>query len=105
MVLLHDKGTKLAILAGKLKLSSAFTDVIGGTMTVGTADGDGSALITWAPAFISAPIVVGTAFSAGATSTTIMGVQFTGVTVSNAYIECYASGGSVNIIAVGEARL
>lgn len=105
MVLFHDKGTKMAILAGKLTLSGGFTDVIGGRMTVGTADGDGSALITWAPAFISAPVIVAQAFSAASTTTTIMGVALTGITVSNASIECYASGGSVNIIAIGEARL
>lgn len=105
MVLINNVPTKMAIMAGKLVLSGSFTGVIGGTMTCGTADAHGSASITWAPDFITAPIIVGTAFSAGASTTSIMGVQLTAVTVSGADITCYASGGSVNVIMVGEARL
>ena len=105
MTLLHNKPTKLSIIAGKVVLSGSCTDVIGGTMTAGTFDSAGSGLITFSPAFISAPIVFAQAASAASTTATIMPVAVTGVTVSNCSIECYASGGSVNIMLVGEARL
>jgi hypothetical protein len=105
MTLFNDKPTQLATIVGKYVCSGGCTDVIGGTMTAGTADAGGSALITWAPAFISAPVIIAQGFSAAGTTSTLMGCLVTGVTVSNAYIECYASGGSVNVIAIGQARL
>lgn len=105
MVLLNDKPTRLAIIVGKYLLSGNCTDVIGGTMTAGTADAYGSNLITWAPPFISAPIILVNAISAGATTATIMPISITGVTVSNAYLQCYASGGGTNLLLIGEAKL
>jgi len=105
MVLLNDKPSQLAMMAGKLVLSGSFTGVIGGKMTCGTADAHGSAQITWAPPFITAPIILGQTFSAVATTASGLGVFFTAVTVSNADVVCYASGGSVNMILFGEARL
>ena len=48
---------QLAMIAGKYVMSGSCTDVIGGTMTAGTMSA--SALLTFAPAFESAPIIVG----------------------------------------------
>ena len=96
---------QVSIIAGKYVLSGSCTDVIGGTMTAGSADSAGSNLITWSPAFVSAPMVFANAFSAASTTATIMPLAITGVTVSNCYVQCYASGGSMNIMCVGETRL
>lgn len=93
------------LVAGKYALSGNCSGVVGGTMTAGTADAYGSNVIYWTPAFISAPMVFAQAFSAAGTTATIMPVNVTGVTNCGCYVECYASGGSMSILCLGEARL
>ena len=104
-MLFNDKPTQLAMIAGNYTLSVGCTNVIGGTITAGTADAYGSALLTFSPPFIATPIILATAFSAASTTATIMPVALTGAGVSNVSIECYASGGSVGLLIIGEARL
>ena len=53
MTLFNDKPTQLAMIAGDYVQSAGCTEVIGGTLTAGTMSA--SALLTWAPPFISAP--------------------------------------------------
>ena len=112
MVLLNAKPTQLAILVGHYVSSSGFTDVIGGTLTAGTADSEGSALITWAPAMISAPKIFLQPRSGGSANVLDFNAFATGVTVSNAYIAQCLSGGQtastatgVDVLIIGEARL
>jgi len=107
-MLFHDKPTQLAMIAGKYVMSGGCTDVIGGTMTAGAMTA--SALLTFAPAFISAPSLFATV-QEGITGGAVMTasnfqVQFTGVTVSNAYLSTLnASGCTISIMALGQARL
>lgn len=105
MALFNDKPTQFGFIVGHIAGSGSATGVIGGTMTAGTFDSGGSALITFAPPFISAPIVVAQALSAAATTASIMAVNVTGVTVSNCYIQYYASGGSIDICLFGLQRM
>ena len=105
MALFHGKETRLGYIIGKVVLSGSCTDVIGGTMTAGAFDAEGSGLITFAPPMVTAPIILANAFSAGAVTGSLMPVNITGVTVSNFYIEYYASGGAMNVAIIGEARL
>jgi hypothetical protein len=109
MALFNDKPTQLAMIAGKYEMSAGCTGVIGGTMTAAAMTA--SALLTFAPPFISAPIIVASIQSgiiggAVLTASNFL-VSFTGVTVSNAYISMLGggSGATVGIIAIGEARL
>ena len=107
MVVLNDKPTQLGMIVGKYVYSGGCTDVIGGTMTAGTADA-ASALITFAPPFISAPVVnVTVQAGIGAVMTAsnwLVGV--TGVTVSNAYIMTPSgSGCTIAVQAFGLQRL
>jgi len=105
MALFNAVPIQMAMIAGKVVGSGSCTGVIGGTMTAGSFDSGGSALITRAPAFKTAPIVVGNAFSAAATTGSIMPINISGVTVSNCTVQYYASGGSINLVAIGEAKL
>lgn len=113
MVLLHNQPTKLAIITGKYVMSSAdgCTDVIGGTMTAGSLTAaQGSALLTWAPPFVSAPMIFGTVNKSNPAATTNATVRFTGVTVSNAYVMMAAGNNAcsqavIGITVIGEARL
>ena len=109
-MLLHNKPTQLGWIAGKYIVSGNCTDVIGGTLTAGsTTAAQASALLTWEPAFVSAPTILATINSGGAT-TTSPSARFTGVTVSNAYI-AIAGGASpisdvtVGIMILGEVKL
>lgn len=107
MTTFHGKPPQLAIIAGKIVMSGNCTDVIGGTMTAGTFDGDSSGLITWTPPFKSAPTVMASLNSGGATTTSPV-VRITGVGVGTAYVtmgESPLSGFTVGIIAIGEAKL
>lgn len=100
-----DRPIQLTLIAGKYALSGNCSGVLGGTMTAGTADAYGSNVIYWTPPFISAPLVFAQAFSAASTTATIMPIAVTGVTNCGCYVQCYASGGSMSILALGEARL
>ena len=96
MSLFNDKPTQLSIIQGKIIQSGSCTDVIGGTMTAATFDGNGSSLITWAPAFISAPLACLTVMSGiGGSALTASNylVMLTGVTVSNAYVASFQGSG------------
>lgn len=107
MALFHDKPTQLAMICGKVVLTGNCTDVIGGTMTAGTFDVDGSGLLTWAPPFISAPIILGTSNS-GALTVTSPTVRFTGVGVSTAYLTVGATASeeqTIGIVLMGQAKL
>lgn len=107
MAVLHDKSPELAVIAAKLVMSTGCTDAIGCVMTSGTPDNETSALLTWEPAFVSAPIAFATINSGGATTTSPM-VRFTGVGVTTAYItygESPLSGVTIGIVLMGEARL
>ena len=103
----HAKDTELGMICGNYPLAGAMTNVHGGTMTAGTADTDSSALITWAPPFVSAPSVIVTVVSG---MTTLSGevAKVTGVGVSNCYVflgEVGASGATVSIGCFGCQRL
>ena len=110
MALFNAPPPQLATIIGKYVFSGSCTDVIGGTMTAGaTTAAQASALLTWAPAFKSAPVIIGTMMS-GPDTTTSPTVRFTGVTVSNAYVAVAGgaspiSGVTVGIMIVGEAQL
>lgn len=112
MVLLNDEGSQLAMIMGKYVMSAnaGFTDVIGGTMTAGALTAaQGSALITWSPAMISQPIIMGM-INSGAKAATSVSVRFTGVGVSNAYVMMAAgnnacSQATISVVVIGEARL
>lgn len=101
---------QMAVIMGKYIFSGNCTGVIGGTLTAGaTTAANNSALLTWSPAFVSAPIIVAS-INSGALTTTSPVVRFTGVGVSNAYI-ALAGGASplsdvtVGIMIVGECKL
>ena len=86
MVNLHGRDPLMGMVAGNIVVSGASTNVVGGPMTAGTFDADGSGLLTFA-AFKQVPIVVGTVINGGDTTTSVGGyLTFTGVTVSNAYL-------------------
>jgi hypothetical protein len=109
MTLLNDKPSQLAMIVGNYVQSGGCTEVIGGTLTAGTMSA--SALLTFAPAFISAPslfasVKAGIAGGAVMTASNFQ-VAFTGVTVSNAYLINIGggSGCTVSILAIGQARL
>jgi len=107
--LLHDKDPQVALIFGKCPTSGNFSQVIGGTMTAGTWDDETSSLITWAPPFISAPILIGTLMSGGLTTTSPV-VRFSGVGVSNAYVTMGETalantGATISILAIGRSRL
>ena len=107
MSLLHNKPTKLGIVAGKIKVSGACTNVYAGVMTCGSFDAAGSGLVTFTP-FVSAPSIVATYEGFGTRSANITTVQLTGATVSNVYVSIGttpASGGTIHLIAIGEVRL
>lgn len=107
MVLLNNKPTELAMIAGKYVMSGSCTDVIGGTLTAGTPDNESSGLLTWAPPFNSAPMIFGT-INSGSVATSSPAVRFTGVGVSNAYVTMSENGDSgvtIGIVLMGESRL
>lgn len=110
MALFNAVPSKLGFIVGKYVFSGSCTDVYGGTLTAGaTTAANNSALLTWSPAFISAPVLVAV-INSGPGTTTSPCVRFTGVGVSNAYIQLAAgaspiSGVTVGIMAVGEQRL
>ena len=107
MVQFHDKPSQLAMIAGKYVMSYGCTDVLGGTLTAGTPDNESSALLTWAPPFVSAPTVIGTINSGGSTTTSPV-VRFSGLGVSNVYIslgESPLTNVTIGVVLVGEARL
>lgn len=112
MVLLKaNADNQLAIIAGKVVLSGGCTDVIGGTMTAGAMTN--SCLLTFAPAFVSAPIMIGSVMAGiGGGGAAMTGsnftIGFTGVTVSNAYVMVPAdssSGTVISVAAIGLAKL
>ena len=111
MSLFHGKNVQLGYIVGKINQSGSCTDVIGGTMTAGTFDSAGSGLITFAPPFVSAPIVQvsiqGGIDGGGATLTASNYlVQMTGVGVSNVSIAgTEGSGLIVGITAIGLQKL
>lgn len=111
MALFNDKPTQLAMILGKYVMSGGCTDVIGGTMTAGTADANGSALITFAPPFISAPVVIaqlqaGVGGGGAALTASNYSWMVTGVTVSNCYIATLnGSGCTYSFSILGLARL
>lgn len=110
MVLFHDKPPQIALICGQYVFSGQCTEVVGGTMTAGsTSASNNSALLTWSPAMVSAPILIATVQSGGSTTTGVV-ARFTGVGVSNAYIHLAGgaspvSGVTVGIMIVGEAKL
>lgn len=107
MSLLHNKPTKLGIVAGKIKASGAATNVYAGSLTAGTFDAGGSGLVTFPP-FISAPAIVATYEGFGTRTANITNVQLTGATVSNVYVSIGttpASGGTIHLVAIGEVKL
>lgn len=86
MVNLHTRDTKLGAIVGNIVVSGAATNVIGGSITVGTFDADGSGLLTF-PKFKDTPVIVGQVINGGDTTTSVGGyLTFTGVGVSNAYL-------------------
>jgi hypothetical protein len=104
-----DMNGQLGMIVGKYVMSGGCTDVIGGTMTAGTMSA--SALITFAPPFISAPTIVGSVMGgiggggAVLTASNYL-IGFTGVTVSNAYLMSFeGSGCVVSIQAIGLQKL
>lgn len=107
MTLLHSKPPQLAFIAGKYVFSNGCTDVIGGTLTAGTADDENSALLTWQPCFESAPMVYGTINSGGLT-TTSPSLRFVGVTACGGYVALGQSpltNVTVGLFIVGQAKL
>lgn len=109
MSLFNAVPVQMAMIAGKYVMSGGCTDVIGGTMTAGAMSA--SALLTFAPPFVSAPIIVGSVMAGLAGGGAVLTasnylIGFTGVTVSNAYLMTLgASGCVIAIQAVGEAKL
>ena len=101
--------SQFGVIVGKYVQSGACTDVIGGTMTAGSMSA--SALLTFAPPFVSAPVIVGSVMAGigggGAVLTASnYFVGFTGVTVSNAYVMTFeGSGCVVGIQAFGLQKL
>lgn len=90
MVNLYGRDPLMGIIAGNIQLSAATegsaTNVVGGTITVGTFDSDSSGLLTF-PKFKQVPIVAGSVIDGADTTTSVGGfLTFTGVTVSNAYL-------------------
>ena len=111
MVNLHTRDPLLGFLAGNIKLSAATegsaTNVVGGTITVGTFDSDSSGLLTFPP-FKDTPVIVGQV-KGGDTTTSVGGfLTFTGVGVSNAYLRMGptpASTVTVGIAIAGKVQL
>lgn len=110
MVLLKaNADNQLGFIVGKYVMSGACTDVIGGTMTAGAMSA--SALLTFAPPFVSAPVIVASIMAgleggAAVFTASNYSLMLTGVTVSNAYVATLgASGCVVSIQAFGLQKL
>lgn len=110
MAVFHDKPPQLAVIAGKVVMSVGVTGALGGTLTGCTTalmDANSSGLLTWAPPFVSAPVVLASINSGPATTTSPV-VRLTGITVSNAYLtmgESPLTNVTVGVVIIGEARL
>lgn len=110
MVNLNSRPTRLGVIAARFSASGSIASGgswYGGTITAGTADASGSALLTFDP-FMSAPICIGTYENFGARTANITQIAFTGVGVSNVYVNhgCTpASRGQIHVTLFGEVKL
>jgi len=111
MSLFHGKETRLGYIIGKIIQSGNCTDVIGGTLTNGTFDGEGSGLITFAPPFISAPTInvsIQAGLEGGGAVLTASNyfVSVTGVTVGTCYVQgTQGSGLTIGFTALGLQKM
>jgi hypothetical protein len=113
MSLFHGKDVGLAYLVGTVTQSGAnASNVIGGAMTVGSWDANGSAAITFTPPFVqTAPIVqvsIQKGIGGGGAAMTASNylIQLTGITSSGFSIASVAGSGTViGITAIGLQKL
>lgn len=108
MTNLHNKPSKIAFIAGKIKASGSCSQVIGGTMTAGTFGAAGSGLITFDPPFISTPAIFASLEGWGVYTSNKTCVQLTGAGVSSVYVAIGTtpcSGATIHLLAMGEVRL